>query len=112
MLNEAAEQLRRTAPHHLRDKIRVTKSSIVIDDPSAQAIEFGSRAHFPPIAGLLDWAASKGKGVGAAYRIQRAIGERGTQPKPYMQPAIDATTQRAGVVMGSAWRAFFRIPGL
>ncbi len=112
MLREAAEQLRKTAPRHLRDKIRVTKSSIIIDDDSALAIEFGSRAHFPPIAGLLDWAASKGKPAAAAYRIQRVIGERGTKPKPFMEPAIERTQQRADAVMGAAWDTFFRIPGL
>ncbi len=112
MLREAAAQLRKTAPHHLRDKIRVTKSSVIIDDDSAQAIEFGSRPHLPPIAGLLDWAASKGKSPAAAYRIQAAIGQRGTPARPYMQPAIDATQQRASGVMGTAWSTFFRIPGL
>lgn len=112
MLRETAEELRRTAPRHLRDKIRVTKSTIIIDDDSAAAIEFGARPHWAPVAGLLDWAAAKGKGPQAAYRIQRAIAERGTPAKPYMQPAIDATIRRASNVMGSAWAAYFRIPGL
>jgi hypothetical protein len=112
MLREAANELRQTAPRHLRDKIRVTKSQIIIDDDSAAAIEFGSRAHLPPIAGLLDWAASKGKSAAAAYRIQRVIGERGTKPKPFMQPAIEAVQGRATAVMGAAWDTFFRIPGL
>ncbi len=112
MLKEAADELRKTAPRHLRDKIRVTKSAIVIDDPSAQAIEFGARPHLPPIEGLLDWAARKGKGVGAAYRIQRSIGERGLKPRPFMQPAIEAVGRRGSRVMGDAWRAFFRVPGL
>lgn len=112
MLREAAEELRRTAPHHLRNKIRVTKSSIIIDDPSAMSIEFGARPHWAPVAGLVDWAARKGKGPQAAYRIQRAIAERGTPAKPYMQPAIDATIRRADTIMGAAWATFFRIPGL
>ncbi len=112
MLQEAAAELRRTAPRHLRNKIRVTKSSIVIDDPSAQAIEFGSRPHYAPIEGLIEWAALKGKSPAAAYRIRNVIAERGTPPRPYMQPAIDATTQRASRVMGDAWRTFFRMPGL
>lgn len=112
LIKEAADELRHMAPHHLRDKIRITKSTVVIDDPSAMAIEFGARPHLPPIEGLLEWAARKGKGAGAAYRIQRSIGERGLEPRPYMRPAIEAVQARASRVMGDAWQAYFRVPGL
>jgi hypothetical protein len=92
VLDEFENELRSRAPVRMRDSIRRTKSQVIIDNSGAQAVEYGSKPHWVPIAQLREWATHIGKDddPGAAYRIQRAISERGTHAHPFVRPSLDA----------------------
>ena len=49
----------------------------------APYIEFGTSAHFPPVAALEEWAQRKFRKKGIGFVIARAISRRGTQPWPF-----------------------------
>lgn len=55
----------------------------------AAAIEFGTRAHFPPPAALAGWARRHGMS-GKEYLIARAISRKGTKARPFLFPAYEA----------------------
>ncbi len=57
----------------------------------ARAVEFGRRpGKRPPTAALKGWARRKTGSADNAYRIAKRIGERGTSPQPYLEPALEA----------------------
>ncbi len=57
----------------------------------ARAVEFGRRpGKRPPTASLRGWARRKTGSADNAYRIAKRIGERGTSPQPYLEPALEA----------------------
>ncbi len=57
----------------------------------ARAVEFGRRpGKRPPTAALKGWARRKTGDERNAYRIAKRIGERGTSPQPYLEPALEA----------------------
>jgi len=62
---------------------------IVYDAPHSEAVEYGARAHWMPIAPLKRWAKRKLRNEGAAYPIQKKIAKEGTPPQPFLRPAMD-----------------------
>ena len=112
VLDAFESELRSRLPDDLRDSIRRTTSQVIVDHRVAQAIEYGSRPHWTPIEELKKWAQRVGKDddPGAAYRIQRAIAERGTPAHPFMRPAIDALDIDS--VLTRSWRDYFNVRGL
>lgn len=56
----------------------------------APYVEFGTRPHWPPIEAIEEWCEVKGIPVEAAFPIARKIAERGTEPAPFMRPALKA----------------------
>jgi len=54
----------------------------------APYIEFGTRPHWPPISKIRAWCIRKGLGAGAAFVVARKIAERGTPPRPWLNPAF------------------------
>ncbi len=55
------------------------------------AVEYGRRpGKRPPTAALKGWARRKTGDERNAYRIAKRIGERGTSPQPYLEPALEA----------------------
>jgi hypothetical protein len=59
------------------------------DAPYGEYVELGTRPHFPPVDPLEKWAHRHGMD-GAGYLIARAISRRGTQPRPFLYPALFA----------------------
>ncbi len=55
------------------------------------AVEYGRKpGKRPPTAALKGWARRKTGDERNAYRIAKRIGERGTSPQPYLEPALEA----------------------
>ncbi len=52
------------------------------------AVETGSKPHWPPIAPLIPWAEMHGINP---YALQRSISVKGTQPHPYIVPTFVET---------------------
>lgn len=52
-------------------------------------VEFGTKAHFPPIAPLKRWAKLHGMDEGAAWAIAKKMSKEGTKPRPYLIPAFN-----------------------
>jgi len=66
----------------------------------AAAVEYGSRAHWPPIAPMEAWAhkklrvpAKNARSVG--FLIARAISRVGTRPHAFFKPAVDSEQNKA-----------------
>lgn len=63
--------------------------------PYAQAIEFGSDPHHPPVNAIERWVrlklqiASVKRARQIAWAISKSISKRGTQPQPFLRPAVD-----------------------
>lgn len=53
--------------------------------PYAPYVEFGTRAHFPPMEALEDWARKHKIPV---FLVARAIAKRGLPARPYLNPAF------------------------
>lgn len=76
------------------------KKTIIYDTPYATYIEFGTRPHFPPVKPLQEWAKrvlrlSDAEAKSAGWAIAKKISERGTEPQPFLRPAIDYTVVKA-----------------
>lgn len=59
----------------------------------AEAVEFGSEPHFPPIASLKGWANRVLGDEDAAYPVAKAIAKNGTKPQPFMSPAFERVVE-------------------
>lgn len=82
----------------LKDSVRAHNLAdgafVAIEAPHADAVEHGSRPHWPPIQPLIDWALVKGlanteaeaKSIG--FLVARAISRRGTRPRKYFAKAV------------------------
>ena len=57
----------------------------------APVVEYGrsAGAAMPPPDALLGWMRRHGIDAAAAFAVARAIGRRGTRPRPYLKPALD-----------------------
>lgn len=63
--------------------------AVVFSDVNyAEAVEVGTKPHFPPPGALAGWARRHGMS-GKEYLIARAISRRGTQAQPFMRPAYE-----------------------
>jgi hypothetical protein len=61
----------------------------------ARATELGRPpGKMPPVGPLEDWARRKGMGEGAGWPIALHIMNAGTEPKPFLQPALDDTVPK------------------
>ena len=54
----------------------------------------------PPVATIAGWASRHGIPEASAYLIARAIGRRGTRPRPYLKPAFDKNRAAIGRELG------------
>ena len=70
------------------------KKTISYDAPQADFIEFGTHPHMPPVEPLERWAIRKGFGKGKGWAIAKKIERDGTDPKPFMRPAVDSVINR------------------
>lgn len=62
--------------------------------PHAPYVEFGTPPHWPPIEPLLGWARRVLGDESAAYAVQRAIAENGTDPQPFFRPGIETMVRQ------------------
>ena len=75
--------------------------TIVYDAPHAEPIEYGTVPHYPPLEPLIAWFIKK-RGLSpkaaeeAAQRTARAIYRNGSDPHPFLRPAIEQTNQKYG----------------
>ena len=51
-------------------------------------VEFGTKPHMPPVEPLKQWAKRKLKDESLGYAVALKIKREGTQPKPYLYPAL------------------------
>jgi len=69
----------------ITSEVRSTDSEVrAITGPSkfyGAYVHFGTRPHWPPPGALAGWAARHGT---TDYLVRRAIGRRGTKPRPYL----------------------------
>lgn len=56
--------------------------------PYSEDVEYGSDPHWVPIEDLLKWGRHKGIDENFIYAIQKKIAKEGTQPHPFVMPAI------------------------
>jgi hypothetical protein len=56
----------------------------------ARWVELGSNPHWAPIEPLKGWARRVLGNESAAYAVQRKIAQEGTDPQPFIAPAIEA----------------------
>lgn len=86
--------------------IEVGKLEVKIGSPVSYApyLEFGTRPHFPPLAALQPWAVRHGFPAGAAgaYLVARKIAARGTEPQPYLIPALNESKGDIGEFLRDA----------
>ena len=73
---------------------------IVYDVPYADFIEYGTPPHMPPVAPLIKWARKKLKTRGnpekIGWGIAITIKKFGTDPHPFLRPAIEEAKQKYG----------------
>jgi len=63
----------------------------------AAHVQYGTRAHYPPIEPLKKWVRRKlNAEESAAYGVQQKIGQEGTDPNPYLTRAIDNVRRKYG----------------
>jgi hypothetical protein len=122
---EAARELAPEASGTLRSMLGTavqpngigTQVSIFADVPYGEAVEFGSAPHQPPIGPLVAWVGQRlgvtgPAGVSLAHRIAQRVAQRGTAPRPYLLPGIDAAEPRCDAILEqSADRAMARLAG-
>ena len=85
------------------------KKSIEYDAPHASYIEYGTRPHFPPIEPLAAWAVRvlqvpKAEAQQVGYLIARKIAAVGTEPQPFLRPAVDLGKVKAAAIIRNAMR--------
>ncbi len=84
----------------LRSSIRInftddgTGADVGSDVEYASFIEQGTMPHFPPVQALKAWARRVLRDEGAAFLVARAISRRGTNPRPFLQPAWDSERRK------------------
>jgi len=74
----------------------------------ANAVEYGSRPHFPPVDMLKTWAKKVLGDEKLAWPVAIGISKKGTQAQPYMRPAIDLTQGKALTVFKNNGRTEFK----
>ena len=59
---------------------------VVVNSPYGEAVENGTRPHFPPVDALTNWANRKGINP---YALAFSISKKGTKAHPYFKPGIE-----------------------
>ncbi len=79
-----------TRVKHIGGDIVATVGTNLVYGP---AVEYGRPAgkKMPPPRALQRWVVKKGMNKSMAFVVARAIGRRGTKPRPYLEPALAAS---------------------
>ena len=84
--------------HHEED----LKYTIIYTAPYSAGIEFGADPHFVSAKVLFGWVKRKlgitneKEAWSISYAISKSIGMKGTEPRPYLRPAIDEAVNKFG----------------
>ena len=60
----------------------------------APYVEYGTPPHMPPVEALKRWASRHKMGEKAAWALAKTIEKHGTQPQPFMRPALAGNRQK------------------
>lgn len=76
----------------------------------AAAVEYGSRAHFPPTQEIREWVRKKLRIAdqrvnSVTFLVKRAMSHHGTKPHPFFAPAVEKNKSAASRAIGDAIRA-------
>jgi len=85
------------------------RKTIEYDAPHAPYIEYGTRPHWPPIEPLAAWAVRvlqvpKAEARQVGFLIARKIAAVGTEPQPFLRPAVDLGKVKAPAIIKNAMR--------
>ena len=85
------------------------RKTIEYDAPHAPYIEYGTRPHWPPIEPLAAWAVRvlqvpKAEARQVGFLIARKIAAVGTEPQPFLRPAVDEAASKAPAIIKNAMR--------
>lgn len=98
MVEATAKQLANTSTGNLRRSI-MSQVTPIADAPTAAIVaqahyapyvEHGTKPHTPPFGPIARWAIRHGMQPGQAWG---AIKKRGTQPHPFLRPALERQTE-------------------
>lgn len=67
--------------------------TVYTDSSYALSMEYGTRAHWVPIAPLLEWAKRHGGDSNFAYAVRQKIAQEGVNAHPFFRPAIQEVKQ-------------------
>ncbi|MCK5609013.1 hypothetical protein KAR91_44475 [Candidatus Pacearchaeota archaeon] len=86
------------------DEVSVTFGGGPVQVSYAVYIEYGTSPHMPPVEPLKKWAKRKlrlneKKAQSAAWAIAVKIKKEGTEPNPYLRPAIDYVMANANAII-------------
>ena len=76
----------------LRRSIQVREATasrgvVAVGESYGGPVEFGTKAHFPPVPAIERWAQTKLGKKGLGFIIARKIARVGTKAQPYVEPA-------------------------
>jgi hypothetical protein len=95
-------QLRRSLTHEVQVRSREVVGRAGTNLEYAKFVEDGrGPGKMPPVSVIEDWAGRHGA-AGAGFLIARAIGRRGTRPKPYLKPAFEQNAAKISQELGPA----------
>lgn len=72
----------------IRKTVKGLTGEVIAGAKHAIFIEEGTRPHFPPVSALRGWAGRKLGNPDLAYAVALKIAKVGTEPKPFMEPAL------------------------
>ena len=99
MVEADAKRLCPVDTGRLRASIHTRKESwntviVGTDVEYAPYVEYGTPPHMPPVEALKSWASRHKMGEKAAWALAKKIEKLGTQPQPFMRPALRANKQK------------------
>lgn len=101
----ATGRLRRSITQAVTPVAGRVEARVQATAPYAAFMEFGTRPHMPPIAPLQRWARAKRLNP---WALQRAIAQRGTRARPFLQPALAARQAAVQAAVREAVQAVVR----
>jgi hypothetical protein len=120
ILERASDNIMNYKPYAIFDTSDLLKSGAIekLDDTSfsvtfgggtaqvkyAKFVEYGTSPHFPPIDPLKKWAGRRlnlkeKEAERAAWAIAVKMSKEGTEPKPYLRPAVDFVVNDAQAII-------------
>lgn len=93
----------------IRREVRGLTGTVTADQKYAVFVEKGTRPHMPPVAPLERWARIKLGKTGVGFLIARKIAREGTEPQPFMLPALNTNLRNINRYFERATRNLVKI---